>query len=156
MLAGDKFHLEPQADGDLGRRLSLFFVQRFVEGARRVVVVGSDSPTLPLPYIDDAFSALDDADVVLGPAMDGGYYLIGLREPMPELFERVDWSGERVLRQTMERMGDARRLALLPPWYDVDRRVDWEMLVGHLAALRKVGIDPQAPRTESLAAEVPL
>jgi rSAM/selenodomain-associated transferase 1 len=153
-LAQDRYDLVPQGPGDLGARLARFFAARFEEGARAVVVVGTDSPTLPVEWIGRALDELSRANVVLGPATDGGYYLLGLSRPLPSLFEGVDWGTERVLRQTVERLGDA-TLVLLPPWYDVDGPADWEVLAGHVAALRRAGINPNVPRTERLLAGEP-
>jgi rSAM/selenodomain-associated transferase 1 len=154
-VAGNRFALSPQADGDLGQRLSTFIGQELDRGARAVVVVGTDSPTLPVAHVDSAFSALESADVVLGPATDGGYYLIGCgRTPdgsLPPIFEGIAWSSAQVLADTAARLTDPRwRLSLLPPWYDVDIPADWTLLCGHLAALRRAGIDPGVPHTEAL------
>jgi hypothetical protein len=118
-----------QAPGDLGARLSGFFEGAFRLQARRVVVLGSDSPTLPLEIVDDAFEELARTDVTLGPAADGGYYLLGCRLFLPDLFRGISWGSELVLRQTREaidRLGH--RYRLLPPWYDVDLPRDVERL----------------------------
>jgi rSAM/selenodomain-associated transferase 1 len=147
-LVDGRFELTPQADGDLGRRLAAFTAGRFAEGAGQVVLVGTDSPTLPVEWVVRAFAELGAADVVLGPATDGGYYLVGLTPAAPPLFDGIDWGGPDVLRQTVERLeGRRSRLALLPPWYDVDTLDDWRMLRGHLAALARAGYDPGAPHT---------
>lgn len=153
-LVSDRFVLVPQADGDLGRRLSAFFASQFAAGVRAVVAVGTDSPTLPLEFIDGAFAELRNTDVVLGPATDGGYYLIGCGPDHPALFDNIAWGSGRVLADTIAALSDPRwRLALLPPWYDVDTPDDWEMLRGHVAALRRAGIDPAVPHTETLFRE---
>ncbi|SRR5579884_2337001 len=150
-VVGRSFALVPQADGDLGQRLSSFLNDQFAAGAGSVVVLGTDSPTLPPSFIDQAFAALRDADVVLGPATDGGYYLIGCAGRVPPIFEGVAWGGPTVLAETVARLADpARRLALLPPWYDVDTLDDWRVLRGHIAALRRAGHDPGIPATEAL------
>ncbi len=145
-LVGERFTLRQQGPGDLGERLARFFA---THNGLATVVVGSDSPTLPAALVEQAFELLEDADVVLGPAADGGYYLLGCRRFDASLFSGIDWGSCRVLGQTIERLGEA-RLALLPPWYDVDSLDDWHMLAGHLAALRRAGIDPEVPRTEAL------
>jgi rSAM/selenodomain-associated transferase 1 len=150
-LAAGRFEPAPQCDGDLGRRMADFIARRIAEGAEAVVLVGADSPTLPVEYVGRAFDELDRADVVLGPALDGGYYLIGCGRRLPPVFDGVSWGTGRVLAETVARLADpAWRLALLPPWYDVDTPADWRLLCGHLAALRRAGIDPAAPRTEAL------
>src|SRR5271166_4019097 len=76
-LAGGRFELVPQAGGDLGQRLADFIDKCLAAGAGAIVVVGADSPTLPPEFISRAFELLQTADVVLGPACDGGYYLLG-------------------------------------------------------------------------------
>jgi uncharacterized protein len=142
--------LVPQADGDLGVRLDTFIDSELAAGAAKVVVIGTDSPTLPRDHIDRAFGELDRADVVLGPAADGGYYLVGCRRRLP-IFDGIAWSSSRVLTDTIARLANPDwRLALLPPWYDVDGPEDWAMLRGHAAALRRAGIDPGIPHTEAL------
>jgi rSAM/selenodomain-associated transferase 1 len=152
-LAGDRFTLIPQGDGDLGARMARFLASRLAEGAR-AVVVGADSPTLPVDFVEMAFAALEQAEVVLGPACDGGYYLLGCRGRLPPVFDGIAWGTAAVLRQTIERLSDPKyRLHLLPPWYDVDTPEDWALLCGHVAALRRAGIDPGVPHTEALIRE---
>lgn len=149
-FADPAYDLVPQADGDLGRRLEQFLRDRFAGGASKVVVVGSDSPTLPTAYVAEAFDRLGSADVVLGPATDGGYYLLGCRRA-PPVFDGVEWGGPDVLRQTIDRLRDPSwKLALLPPWYDVDTPEGWAMLRGHVAAMRRVGENPNIFATEAL------
>jgi rSAM/selenodomain-associated transferase 1 len=150
-LAIGHFGLRPQGDGDLGRRLDTFLREALADGAERVVVVGTDSPTLPSAFIAAAFDELGRADVVLGPATDGGYYLIGCARRVPPLFDGIAWSTSDVTAATVARVRQAGlRLALLPPWYDVDTLDDWRMLCGHLRAMRCAGIDPGVPCTEAL------
>jgi rSAM/selenodomain-associated transferase 1 len=152
VVAG-RFDLVPQGEGDLGRRLAAFVEQQLAAGARAVVLVGTDSPTLPVVHVAQAFAELERADVVLGPAADGGYYLVGCGPRLPPVFEGIAWSSGRVLADTVAALADPRwRLALLPPWYDVDTPDDWAMLCGHLAALRRAGLDPGVPHTEALTA----
>lgn len=122
-----------QPRGDLGARLRAAFSAAFDEGADHVVVVGTDHPTLPPDYVERAFAALPDADLVLGPTRDGGYYLIGLRRlgwpGCAGLLEDAPWSSSDLLRWTRER---AVRLDLnlveTPEWYDVDTPEDLEHL----------------------------
>jgi rSAM/selenodomain-associated transferase 1 len=149
-----RFELTPQVEGDLGQRMAHFFAEQF-QKAERVVLVGTDAPTLPLPYSEQAFRELDHADVVLGPATDGGYYLIALKRRgesgVAPIFNGIAWSGPTVLAETVARLEAAKlRLALLPPWYDVDTLEDWQMLRGHLAALRLAGQDPGLARVAAL------
>ena len=153
-LAAGRFALVPQEEGNLGRRLSAFVEQQLRVGAAAVVLVGADSPTLPVAFVEQAFVELERADVVVGPATDGGYYLVGCGRRCPPLFEGIPWGTDRVLAATAAALADPRwRLAVLPPWYDVDTPADWAMLRGHLAALRRAGIDPGVPHTEALVRE---
>src|SRR5207247_7996159 len=115
---------------------------------------GTDSPTLPLAFIKQAFHALEGSDVVLGPATDGGYYLVGCARRLPPIFDGIEWSNAHVLDQTVRRLADPGwRLALLPPWYDVDTPQSWAMLQGHVAALRRAGEDLGIPHTLALLEE---
>lgn len=150
-IAGERFRLEAQGSGDLGDRLAEFIECRYAEGARKVIVLGADSPTLPVEYVMQAAAELERTDVVLGPATDGGYYLLGCTRVLPPIFHGIDWGGPKVLGQTVDRARAAGlRLALLPPWYDVDTHDDWEMLRGHFRAMRLAGVDPGIPFTEAL------
>ena len=150
-LAGNQFQLIPQADGDLGRRMEQFIVGQFQAGAQRIVIVGSDSPSLPPEWIEDAFRKLDEANLVIGPATDGGYYLLGCAGSALPIFDNIAWGSEKVLSETISRLSDAAwRIALLPPWYDVDSVADLWALKGHIAAFRRSGTDPRLPHTEKL------
>jgi rSAM/selenodomain-associated transferase 1 len=154
-IAGSRFRLQAQQAGDLGQRMAAFFSRELASGASQVAVIGTDSPTLPSEFVDQAFAALDTADVVLGPATDGGYYLLGCGRRLPPVFDGIDWGTSRVLEQTISRLaGTTWRVAVLKPWYDVDTPDDWATLSGHVAALRLAGDDPQVPRTEALLSEV--
>jgi rSAM/selenodomain-associated transferase 1 len=150
-LAGNQFQLLPQAEGDLGRRMEQFIAGQFQAGAKRIVIVGADSPSLPPEWIEEAFRKLDEANLVLGPATDGGYYLIGCSGFPPPIFDNISWGSERVLWESISRLSDpAWRIALLPAWYDVDSLADLWTLKGHIAALRRAGADPRLPHTEQL------
>ena len=146
--------------------MAVFVADQFQASAKAVVLVGTDSPTLPLRFVVQAFQELEKADVVIGPSTDGGYYLIGctpltalsppggaegrVRE-LPPVFEGVTWSTSAVLSKTVAALQDSEyRLALLPPWYDVDTVDAWRMLQGHVAAQRRAGLDPDVPHTEQL------
>lgn len=145
------FALQPQADGDLGRRMREFFEGEFEDGAERVVVIGSDSPTLDPSIVISAFLCLEGRDVVLGPSTDGGYYLVGCRPPVPPIFEGIDWSTSNVLAGTIGRLRDTGlSLSVLPPWYDVDTPDDWRTMTGHVLGLKRAGMSPGLPRTEAL------
>ncbi len=150
-VVGSDLALAPQAEGDLGARMAAAIAAARDEGATRTVVIGSDCPTLPPDAVDRALAALEQREVVIGPATDGGYYLIGCAgAPPPALFEGIEWGTSTVLAATLERLGGA-SVALLEPWRDVDERADVEWLVTHLRALTLAG-DRRAPRTrEALA-----
>lgn len=139
-LAQSDYDLWPQPGGDLGERLSDFFARAFGQGAARVVVVGSDSPTLPLEFVVQAFELLTTHDCVLGPSTDGGYYLLGQRDHGRPLFDGIEWSTPHVLSQTVHRIRAASAtLSLLSVWYDVDTYDDFRLLKGHLEALHASG-----------------
>ncbi len=130
-LTHGRFILVPQVEGDLGQRLAAFFTDQFRSGAPTAVLLGIDSPTLPVAYIEEAFEKLEHADVVLGPATDGGYYLVGCAGRIPPIFSDMPWSQPGVLGETIARLPNSGwRLDLLPPWYDVDTLRDWWALRG--------------------------
>jgi glycosyltransferase A (GT-A) superfamily protein (DUF2064 family) len=99
------------------------FSHAFVEGFRRVILIGSDSPDLPGDFLRNAIVELQTHDMVLGPSSDGGYYLIGFRDDtfLPSVFDGISWSSSTVFQQTMEKVKNAGcSLSLLPAWSDVD------------------------------------
>ena len=101
------------------------FLERFESGARRVVIIGSDSPEISATDICEAWEALKSLDVVLGPAVDGGYWLIGLRGPCAELFEGISWSTDSVMRETLVRIDQTKlTFRLLRHLNDVDVEPD--------------------------------
>jgi rSAM/selenodomain-associated transferase 1 len=147
--AGPDYEMSLQGAGDLGARLGAFFAAQFRRGSRAVVVIGCDSPDVPVAWIREAFEKLDSTDVVIGPAGDGGYYLIGVNRLFPEIFQLDDWGGATVLQSTRQRVCEAQRsLALLPTWQDVDTLADVLLLSERLKEARRRGIDPVTPRTE--------
>ena len=128
---------EPQVDGDLGRRLRFAAESALARRPGRVVLVGSDCPQLEARHLVDAFAVLAMSDVVLGPACDGGYYLIGLSCPAPELFDGIPWGTDRVLGRTMETIRTSgRKPVLLEPLADIDEPEDLRFLPDALAAYR--------------------
>jgi uncharacterized protein len=111
----------PQGEGDLGARMARAFDRAFGDGASRVVIVGSDLPEISPGLIRRAFGALEERPAVVGPALDGGYYLLGLRAPAAGLFTGVPWSTGRVLAVTLERLRlEGKDPFLLEPLRDVD------------------------------------
>lgn len=111
----------PQGDGDLGERLGRVTQQRFAAGCDQLLLVGSDCPMLAPNDLRAAFDALDSHDAVIGPAIDGGYYLLGLRRPEVSLFVDIDWSTDRVADQTRDRAAAAGlTIGELPARRDID------------------------------------
>jgi glycosyltransferase A (GT-A) superfamily protein (DUF2064 family) len=154
--------LQPQAAGDLGCRMQQFFEQSLAAGAERVVLIGSDSPTVPSEFVHQAFDELRRQALVLGPSEDGGYYLIGLSrvgsavrtdvsfadgEPQARsgphsgpyrlrpIFTDMPWSTPQVWPETMRRLDrQGYSYAILPAWYDVDEMADLERLRAELSS----------------------
>ena len=112
-----------QTGATLGERMANAFGFAFVRRSGAVVMIGTDSPTLPAEFIERAFEILEtDSDLVLGKAKDGGFYLIGLRRKIhSELFANVEWSSAAVFEQTKKNAEQLKlRLREVPVWYDVD------------------------------------
>lgn len=154
---GPEVDVLAQRSGDLGMRLAGAFEDLFRLGAEAVVIVGSDLPDLPPSIVRRAIGALERPGdrVVIGPALDGGYYLVGLKAPHRSLFAGIDWSTPAVLGQTLDR---ARTLGLqvelLPPWADVDDPSDLQRLARERSPgaartrawiRRAAGLDADAP-----------
>lgn len=117
--------LIPQRGNSLGERLDNLLTEVLGDRVKKAVVIGSDSPNLPVEYLAQAFELLTDNPVVLGPAEDGGYYLVGMKEPHPDLLCRVQMSTSQVLEDTIK-IAEASGVgySLLPVWYDVDTMTD--------------------------------
>ena len=119
-----------QEGEDLGARMNRACETLFQRGYQQVVIVGTDVPSLPLDYYRQALEQLERHDVVVGPALDGGYYMIGLKKALPALFRDIPWSTDRVLALTREKaMTMGLRIALLPEWRDVDTIDDLRLLI---------------------------
>lgn len=150
-----------QQGSHLGERLSNAFAAFLQSGWDKTVVLGGDSPLLPRAYVEKAFESLDRHDVVLGPAEDGGYYLIGMRRGVKvagrcdRLFESIHWGTGHVLRQTRAAIrASGLSCHELPVWHDVDRPADLDRVAREIQALRAGG-DPSTGRcTESALAAV--
>jgi len=134
-----RFRMEtfPQRGKDLGRRIVNGFNDCFRRGYRDVVIIGSDSPTIPHEYISLAFKKLNEHRFVIGPCCDGGMYLVGAREEVnPRLFQGVPWDTSDVLMTIMEKCFRSKRdFTLLPFWYDVDDLRDYQFLKLHIKYL---------------------
>jgi len=100
--AGLRFHFKPQAEGDLGKRIDAAFNHVFRQGARKAVIVASDVPDLLAEDIKNAITALDSHDLVIGPTNDGGYYLLGMKRLLSELFLGITWSTHKVYEETLK------------------------------------------------------
>ncbi|HSQ13688.1 MAG TPA: TIGR04282 family arsenosugar biosynthesis glycosyltransferase [Candidatus Deferrimicrobium sp.] len=122
-LGGDDYGYLAQCDGDLGARMQHIFTELRRLGHRNIILIGSDLPALPWAILDEGFAQLAQAQpqVILGPSRDGGYYLVGLNRPTPEIFQQMTWSHDQVLAETQARL---RALAvpfgLLPGLFDFD------------------------------------
>jgi uncharacterized protein len=134
-----------QSEGDLGERLEK--ILRLALKRRKVVLaIGADSPNLPAAYLLNAFQAIATADAVLGPSLDGGFYLIGLKDCPVGVLDGIQWSHSTTLAATMAKLDQfGMRTVLTNPWFDVDCHDDLERLRRQLAE------DPStAPRTAAL------
>lgn len=127
-----EFDKRLQAAGDLGARMQQAFAEAFAEGGGPVLIVGSDCAELSPAIIEEAFRQLETHDIVIGPARDGGYYLLGMRTFTPEVFTDIAWSTAEVLQQTLARIPDGYTYFLLPTLSDVDTEADWEAYGGQL------------------------
>lgn len=137
---GGGWRAAPQSTGDLGTRMRLHFESALRE-ARSAVLVGSDSPHLPLDAVAEAIDWLSDPlaerRLVLGPTTDGGYWLIGAAGQLPPIFEAMPWSDPALLQATLDRLAEAgwregADYRLLPRWYDVDDEHDLARLRAEL------------------------
>lgn len=148
LASGDGWHLCPQSEGDLGARLRHHVQAALNDGVEQIVIVGADSPTLPMEYVEQAFRSLESHSVVLGPSQDGGYYLVGT-SGTPPIFEDIDWGTESVLQQTMEHLKRASiSYTLLPEWYDIDTLSDLEQLICELDNAPTANVTERALRKE--------
>lgn len=126
-------HLNRQPKGDLGKRLKVSFGEAFAEGACSVVAIGADCPDITADVLDQAFGALLHDELVVGPATDGGYYLIGMNRLRPELFADISWGTAMVLEETLkkaEKIGST--LTLLKTLDDIDRPEDLTKIAAKL------------------------
>lgn len=155
LISDDAIYI-PQVGIDLGERLTSATQWAAEHGYTKILIVGSDSPTLPISYISQALTLLDSRNIVIGPSTDGGYYLIGfsvkaLATTVPHVFEEIAWSTADVFQQTVTRIGEVKvTFGLLPPWYDIDTPEDLAFLHAHISAIRLAGGSVQAVRTEFL------
>ena len=123
-----------QPDGDLGAKLGAAF-EAGLDRYERVVIIGSDAPTLPIDLIGAAFGSLDETPLTLGPANDGGYYAIGASHSVRPRFEGVRWSTPDAFADTVK-ANAPRQVATIAPWYDIDDAEDLAVLRAHLSVDR--------------------
>ncbi|WP_109832695.1 TIGR04282 family arsenosugar biosynthesis glycosyltransferase [Reichenbachiella versicolor] len=123
-----KYDKYVQIEGDLGQKMSHAFAT-VSPSSQKIVIIGSDCAELTSEILLQAYAALDDNDLVIGPANDGGYYLLGMQKHHSELFDEVEWSTERVFDQTIDK---ANKIGLsiftLPELVDVDTKADWDLV----------------------------
>ena len=148
MEARQGVRLLDQVGEDLGQRLHRTSVDLFANSYKQVIIVGTDVPTLPLSVYQEAFAMLGRSDVVLGPALDGGYYLIGLKQPTEKLFTGVPWSTDQVLAGTQQRAKTlGLSVGLTAAWRDVDTIADLQALI---TECREDDKKPKQDRTFSM------
>ena len=144
--------IETQQGNDLGQRLSHALNQKWSEGFRKLVFIGTDSPLLEIGDLQAAFQALNEAEVVLGPATDGGYYLIGFSSLLPALFSGISWGTSEVFRETVHRLEAASiRWQCLRENFDLDT---YEDLVNFRRVLKECPSTLPGPNDQELAAFV--
>src|SRR5438477_3454403 len=149
------FSLLPQRGDKFGERLYLALEDLFKCGFESVCLIDSDSPTVPAENFAEAVELLSTSEdrVVLGPSDDGGYYLIGMKKPHRHLFEKIDWSTERVLNQTVQRAAEIDlEVKLLPTGFDVDDDAGLRRLRNEL--LGEQADDSVAPNTQRFLADL--
>ncbi len=120
---GDHYLYMPQGGENLGERMKNGFAEAFSMSFKRVVLIGSDIPDLPLEFIEDAFKSLDEKDAVVGPSFDGGYYLIGFTNKTfsPRVFDGIHWSTESVFEETLKVLKqEGLTVHTLQPLRDID------------------------------------
>jgi rSAM/selenodomain-associated transferase 1 len=122
---GDLPQYSLQAKGDLGKRMSSAFSSAFQQQDQRVVIIGTDCPEITPAILESAFAGLIEHNVVIGPAYDGGYYLIGLKQEIPLIFKQVSWGSKYVFSQTIEHCTQYQlKVKILPKLHDIDRPED--------------------------------
>ncbi len=125
--SNDSFNKKLQIDGDLGQKMAAGFQEAFNNQLEKVIIIGSDCASLTTDIVENAFKALEKTDFVIGPAEDGGYYLLGMRIFSPSLFENIEWSTPQVFTQTINRIKVLdNTYSLLPTLSDIDYEEDWK------------------------------
>jgi rSAM/selenodomain-associated transferase 1 len=116
-----------QEGADLGERLYNAFLYSKGEGNESTIIIGADSPDMPPEFIYKGFDMLEKSDIVIGPSRDGGYYLIGLKDPDRRIFKDVNWGSDKVFSETMDNIKKSGKVvSLVDEWYDIDTTQDLE------------------------------
>jgi rSAM/selenodomain-associated transferase 1 len=134
-----------QRGDSLGERMRHAFENLFARDFQRVILIGGDLPALPVTILDDAIASLEtkDCEVVLGPSFDGGYYLVGMNELVPDMFDDIEWSRHDVLARTIEKLqAQNKKYKMTHPWYDIDtiddlRRLEVDCSPGPAGLMQK-------------------
>ncbi len=135
---GEKYAYYPQVEGDLGVRMHTASSTAFERGAEAVILLGGDCPYVDKSLIEVAADAMDNHDVAIGPATDGGYYLLAIKRPAPELFQGINWSTETVFEETRQRiLANQLPAKTLPTLEDVDDLDGWLRAEAFLSGSRK-------------------
>jgi len=145
-IVGEGYAFQRQYGEDLGERMNNGMADSFEQGFDRAILIGSDIPDLPVALIQESFAVLQTYDSVIGPAFDGGYYLIGFQRSsfLPEAFQGIEWGTGTVLTRTRAVLRDNKRTAyLLPPLRDIDTLEDLKVFIAKGENLS------QCPRTMS-------
>jgi rSAM/selenodomain-associated transferase 1 len=135
VFPGKTWPLQAQEGEDLGERMASALEHAFHHGFTKAVVIGTDSPDMPVTHLEEAFRMLDETDAVVGPSNDGGYVLIGFTREgySPAVFKGITWSTPSVFEKTLEVMArDRISCHILPPWFDVDTGEDFNALAERL------------------------
>ncbi|MEM1095460.1 MAG: TIGR04282 family arsenosugar biosynthesis glycosyltransferase [Bacteroidota bacterium] len=146
--ADERWSLHEQRGAGLGPRMLHAVLEAFAAGFRRVMLIGTDHPTLPSSFIEQGYGLLrQPKQIVIGPSEDGGYYALGMNEAYPQLFAGMAYSHADVFAQTLERaLATPAEVAVLPAWYDVDTPAEVERLNADLQTLSATKL----PRTRAI------
>ena len=139
LWSGLVFQKQLQCEGDLGQRMKTAFDEAFDEGYNKVIIIGSDVYSLSELIIQQAFHKLNYHDVVIGPALDGGYYLLGLKMNYPQIFNNKNWGTKSVLKETLHDL-KSKSIFFLNPQNDID---DYEDLLKETYLLKKLNINAE-------------
>ena len=133
------FQKQLQCEGDLGQRMKTAFDEAFDEGYKKVIIIGSDVYSLSELMIQQAFQELNYHDIVIGPALDGGYYLLGLKMNYPQIFNNKNWGTKSVLKETLHDL-KSKSIFFLNPQNDID---DYDDLLKETYLLKKLNINAE-------------